>query len=567
MIIGIDLGTTNSLAACYTSEGPVIIPNRLGKGLTPSVVSMDENHQMYVGESARERKLLYPETTADVFKRSMGSQQKYALGAESFTAEELSSFILRSLKEDAEAYLGEPVTEAVISVPAYFNDVKRKATKRAGELAGLKVERIISEPTAAAIAYGLYQKNKNTKFLVFDLGGGTFDVSILELFENILEVRAVAGDNYLGGEDFTQVLLQMFLRDNNIKEEDLTPKEQSALYAQAEACKLGFGKSRVSQMTCRIKDETVEYKVTLEDYEKACQFLLERIRKPIKRSLSDANIRLSEIDEIVLVGGATKLSIVRKFVGKLFGRMPNSSVNPDEAVALGAAIQAAMKERQEAVKEVILTDVCPFTLGTEVVVEKENNQMETGHFCPIIERNTVIPASRTQRLYTAHDGQTRLRVNILQGESRFAKNNLSLGEIFMDVPAGPAGQEAVDVTYTYDINSILEVEITSVSTGRKEKLLIKNQETSMTDEEIKARMEELSYLKIIPREQEANKMLLMRGERLYEESVGELRQKIEWCLRKFESVLDTQDPVRIQAARSEFSQELEILEKELGDDE
>ena len=563
MIIGIDLGTTNSLVACYTPEGPKIIPNRFGKLLTPSVVSIDENNEIYVGESAAARKLVHPETTADVFKRSMGSGRTFTLGDKSFTAEELSSFVLRALKEDAQAYLGMPVTEAVISVPAYFNEAKRKATKRAGELAGFKVERMISEPTAAAIAYGLYQKNKNTRFLVFDLGGGTFDVSILELFENILEVRAVAGDNYLGGEDFTHVLVQMFLRDTGLKEEELTAKERASLTAQAEACKLGFGKSRTSVMRCKVRGEWGEYPVRLEDYEQACQFLLERIRRPIKRSLADAQLKLSQIDEIVLVGGATKLSIVRKFVGKLFGRMPNSSVNPDEAVALGAAIQGAMKERREDVREVILTDVCPFTLGTEVAVEKENHQMESGHFCPIIERNTVIPASRTQRVYTVSDGQTRLKINVLQGESRMAKNNLLLGELFIDVPPAPAGQESVDITYTYDINALLEVEATSVSTGHKERLIIKNSENDMTDAQIQERMEALAYLKVVPREQEANKALLFRGERLYEESVGSLRQKAEWCLQKFERVLDTQDPVRIAAAREEFLAELELLEKEL----
>ena len=207
MIIGIDLGTTNSLVAYFTEEGPKIIPNRLGKNLTPSVVSVDENGQIFVGETARERMLLYPDTAASVFKRSMGSEKEYKLGEKSFKAEELSSFILRALKEDAESFLGEPVEEAVVSVPAYFNDARRKATKRAGEMAGFKVERIISEPTAAAISYCLYQENKNTKFLVFDLGGGTFDVSILELFGNIIEVRAVAGDNFLGGEDFTQKII------------------------------------------------------------------------------------------------------------------------------------------------------------------------------------------------------------------------------------------------------------------------------------------------------------------------------------------------------------------------
>lgn len=565
MIIGIDLGTTNSLAAYQSEEGPRVIPNRLGKYLTPSVVSMDENGQVYVGETAAERMSLYPDDTVSVFKRDMGSAKKFYLQGKAYTAEDLSAIVLRSLKEDAEHYLGEPVEEAVVSVPAYFNDAKRKATKRAGELAGLKVERIISEPTAAAIAYGLYQKNPNTRFLVFDLGGGTFDVSILELFHNILEVRAVAGDNYLGGEDFTQILMQMFLKRRKMDEASLSLKEKGAVRSAAEKCKLGFFAGRTSTMRCRIKDEWLEESFSLPEYEEACEFLLERIRKPIRRSLSDANIRLSEIDEIVLVGGATRLPVVRKFVGKLFGRVPNSTVNPDQAVALGAAIQAAMKERRESIREVILTDVCPFTLGTEVVVTRENNRMESGHFCPIIERNTVIPASRTERLYTASDDQSRIRVNILQGESRFAANNLSLGELFIQVPKGPAGQEAVDVTYTYDINSILEVEVKVVSTGKKERKLIANESSGMTPEEIETRMKELAYLKIPPREQEANKLLLFRSERLYEESTGELRKKIEYFTNEFEAVLQTQDPLKIEAARDAFEERLKELEDEFQD--
>lgn len=252
MIIGIDLGTTNSLAAYYGEDGPKIIPNRLGKHLTPSVVSMDEEGQIYVGETARERGLLYPGSAASVFKRSMGSAKKFDLGKKQFTAEELSSFVLRSLKEDAEEYLGVPVTEAVISVPAYFDDKRRKATKRAGELAGLKVERIISEPTAAAIAYGLYEKTRNTRFLVFDLGGGTFDVSILELFQNILEVRAVAGDNYLGGEDFTGVLEKLFLQKKGIDPDRLDAKTRGLVHKAAESCKLGFTENTRSEFSCLI---------------------------------------------------------------------------------------------------------------------------------------------------------------------------------------------------------------------------------------------------------------------------------------------------------------------------
>lgn len=563
MVIGIDLGTTNSLVSCFQNGQAVIIPNRLNKHLTPSIVGIDENGEILVGETARELMALDPERTVSVFKRSMGSSKIFKLDQKKFTAEEISSFVLRVLKEDAEHYLGEMVTEAVISVPAYFNDVRRKATKRAGELAGLKVERIISEPTAAAIAYGLYQKKLNTKFLVFDLGGGTFDVSILELFHHILEVRAVAGDNFLGGEDFTSILMDKYLEDKELDKDRLDQKTLVQIRNQAEQCKIGFSQDRISQMQCYIDNQKQEWSISLEEYEQLCEPLLERIRTPIKRSLSDANIKISDIDEIVLVGGATKLPVIRRFISKLFRRLPDTSVNPDEAVALGAAIQAAMKERKEAIKEVILTDVCPFTLGTEVVVEREGKRFEGGHFCPIIERNTVIPASRTERLYTVHDYQSSLRVQILQGESRFSSNNLYLGELVVEVPKNKAGEESIDVTYTYDINSILEVEVTVISTGKKKRQIIKNQENQMTDEEIEARMKELSYLKIHPRDQEENKLLLIRSDRLFEETTGLMRMQVEQAVRKFEAVLERQDPVKIREARVELKKTLDQLEKEL----
>ncbi|MCM1127623.1 MAG: molecular chaperone HscC [Lachnospiraceae bacterium] len=561
MIIGIDLGTTNSLAAYFTKEGPQIIPNRLGKNLTPSVVSMDEEEQIYVGDVAVERNLLYPGSTASVFKRDMGSRRQFKLLHKTFTAEELSSFVLRALKEDAEHFLGEEVTEAVISVPAYFNDARRRATKKAGELAGLKVERIISEPTAAAIAYGLYQNKEHSRFLVFDLGGGTFDVSILEHFDTILEVRAVAGDNFLGGEDFTAVLEDMFF-DKYPQFDRLTLDEKTLrhIHKQAELCKLGFSEGRKSSMNCKIGEEMFTYTVELAKYEEACEELLDKIRQPVKRSLMDAHIRLSDIDKVVLVGGATKSPVIRRFVSRLFKTIPDTNINPDEAVALGAAIQGAMKERKDAIKEVILTDVCPFTLGTEVVREWERGQFENGVFCPIIERNTVIPASRTERLYTVRDNQTKIRINVLQGESRFAANNLSLGELTIEIPAGKAGEEAVEVTYTYDINSILEVEVKVVSTGKKEKQVFCNREVDMTEEEIKERFETLSYLKIHPRDREENKYLLLLGERIYEESLGEKRLYIESALHKYEKALDTYDNTVIEEAKKEFKEFLEELE-------
>ncbi len=562
MIIGIDLGTTNSLAAYFTENGPQIIPNRLGKHLTPSVVSIDEKDQIYVGETAKERMLIFPESAAGIFKRDMGSHRKYTLGKKEFTAEELSSFILKALKEDAQAYLNEKVTEAVISVPAYFNNERRRATKHAGELAGLTVERIISEPTAAAVSYGLYQNKENAKFLVFDLGGGTFDVSILELFDSIIEVRAVAGDNFLGGEEFTQVLEQMFYEHKKIDKSSLSLKTLGYVHKQAEICKLGFSENRISKMICNINGEQVEYTVDTQEYEKNCEGLFEKMRQPIKRSLADANIRVADIDKVVLVGGGTKLWIVRKFVSKLFGIIPDTNINPDEAVALGAAIQGAMKERDKAVKEIILTDVCPFTLGTEVVLDRGNDRMENGHFCPIIERNTTIPASRTERLYTVKDNQTKIRINILQGESRFARNNLSLGELVIEVPAAKAGQEAVDVTYTYDINAILEVEVKIISTGKSVRKVIKSQYTQLDDEEIEKRLKEISYLKIHPRDKEENKLLLLKGEGLYEESIGMDRIRIEKALQKFEDALNTQNYTIIEGAKKEYKEFLKEMEEQ-----
>ncbi len=549
MIVGIDLGTTNSLVAYYTPDGPRIIPNRLGKHLTPSVVSVDEKGNVYVGETALERMSLYPDTVASAFKRSMGSDREYQLGGKKYRPEELSSLVLRALKEDAEAYLGEKVTEAVISVPAYFDDKRRKATKRAGELAGIRVERMISEPTAAAIAYGLYEKKEDTRFLVFDLGGGTFDVSILELYQNILEVRAVAGDNYLGGEDFTKVLEKMFLNKKGISANALTAKEQVRLYRQAEEAKRRINDADKVEITCLIKEETETVEITTKEYAEECEDLFSKIREPVKRSLSDAGLSLKDIDEVVLIGGATKLQIFRDFFIRLFHKFPDTSINPDEAVALGAAIQGAMKERKQAVKEMILTDVCSFTLGTEVVMEYSDGLMEDGHYCPIIDRNTVIPTSKTKRLYTVRDDQDRVTVRVLQGESRLARNNLYLGELEIKVPKAAKGEEAIDVTYTYDINSLLEVEAKVVSTGETSKLVIKGKDNAMTEEEIAKRMEELAYLKIQLRDQEENKLVLLRAERMYEESLGKQRERMEAGIRLFEDALRSEDRDKVEEAR------------------
>lgn len=560
-IIGIDLGTTNSLVAYYTEDGPHIIPNSFGENLTPSVVSIGDDGEIYVGKIAKERQVTSPGQTAAVFKRHMGTKKEFVLGKQTFLPEELSSLMIKKLKEDAEAFLGREVKEAVISTPAYFNDAQRRATKTAGELAGLVVERIISEPTAAAVAYGLHEKPEAAKFLIFDLGGGTFDISILEYAQNIMEVHAVAGDNYLGGEDFTDVLVTMFMQKHQLEIEQLSGQEQALLRKSAELAKKGFSSAREVTMQFLVEEQMLTLTITLEEFEKNCAPILAKLRHPIVRALSDASIKLADIDTIVLVGGATKLPLIRNFVGKLFGRLPASNINPEEVVALGAAVQAAMKQRSQFIRELILTDVCPFTLGTSVAIEQAKGIYQSGNFLPIIERNTVIPASRVERLYTLYDNQQSVNVKVLQGESRKTKDNIFLGELTVPMPPGPAGQEGVDVRYTYDINGILEVEATTVSTGKMKRIVIEKNPGTMTEGEIKERLEYLEALKLHPREKDRNKYLLEKGERLFQENVGMLRGQIAEALNGFETVLDRQDPPKIEEAAVELEKFYKQIEE------
>lgn len=559
MLVGIDLGTTNSLVACYKDGKVEIIPNRLGKKLTPSVVAVDDDNNILVGETAREYGYLNPERSAKVFKRSMGTDKVYELGDMKFDSEELSGFVLRSLKEDAEVYIGEKVEEAIISVPAYFNDNQRKATKRAGELAGLNVTRIINEPTASALSYGVGDSGKMERCMVFDLGGGTFDVTILEYYKNIMEVYAIAGDNFLGGEDFTHVLMEMFLRRTYLPITMLDIKSLNNVYKAAEHCKCSFSESDTAKMTVNIAGQYFEETFTIEEYEEGCKELLEKLRKPIEKSLRDAKITLDELDRIILVGGATKLSIVRNYVQKITGIVPEFCVDPDTSVVVGAALQCAMKQRDKQIEEVILTDVCPFTLGTEVV--KFNGTFEeSGHYLPIIERNTVIPVSRKQTVYTAYDNQKYVTVKVLQGESRLAVNNLLLGELSIDVPAGPKGREAIEITYTYDVNSLLEVEVLVVSTGLKKKVIIQNQENKISEEEAEKRFERLQYLKQNPRDDEENTLALLRANRMYEETLGPDQEKIGEAIDEFNRTMNTGTRLEVENVRRKLLDLLDEIE-------
>lgn len=550
-LIGIDLGTTNSLVSYWTDEGVKIIPNVLGSNLTPSVISVDDGGEILVGEIAKQRLITHPNETVAVFKRFMGTRKTFQLGKHEFLPEELSSFVIRSLKKDAEIFMEEPVEEAVISVPAYFNDTQRKATKRAGELAGLKVERIINEPTAAAIAYGLHKEEDETKFLVFDLGGGTFDVSILELFENVMEVKSIAGDNYLGGEDFTGAIFKRFLEQNNLDEKSLDAKLSSSIWKQAEICKRQLSEDKNGSISCSVNDQTFEWTINLSEFEEITKQLLSRLRLPIERAMRDADLSADEIDNIILVGGATRMPLIRSFVSKLFGRLPAVQLNPDEAVAMGAGIQSGMKSRDAAIREIVLTDVCPYTLGTDIAVRTDAGY-KSGHYCPIIERNTVIPVSRSERLYTVHDYQKRIKIGIYQGENRHVADNIKLGELMINVRPAPAGEQAVDIRYTYDINGILEVEVTNVESGEKQRIVLEENPGNMSKEEIEKRLKALESIKIHPRDKAENRLLIARGERLYEESLKEMRDLIGHALLRFENALDTQDNKIIKNAVEEL---------------
>ena len=559
MLIGIDLGTTNSLAACYRDGEVQIIVNRLGKKITPSIVSIDENDHVLVGETAKEYGILHPERTASVFKRAMGTSKIFDLAQHSFSAEELSSFVLRSLKEDAEEFLKEKVDEAIISVPAYFNDKQRKATVRAGELAGLKVSRIINEPTASAIAYGIGEKGKSERCLVFDLGGGTFDVTVLEYYKNIMEVYAIAGDNFLGGEDFTEVLFEMFMERTGLDRELISFRDLKYILKAAELCKCSFAESDAAIMNVTVGGKKYTENFQLSEYEKRCAPLLEKLRKPIEKALSDARITLDDLDEILLTGGATRLPIVKDYVKRICGIDPVSIREPEQSVVLGAALQCAMKERDAQIEEVILTDVCPFTLGTEVV--RDNGSFEIpGVYLPIIERNTVIPVSRKQTVYTARDNQQYVTIKILQGESRIAANNLFLGELTVEVPIGPKGTEASEVTYTYDIDALLEAEVKVLSTGVNKKVVIHDEEHEESESEKASRLKRLEYLKFNPREDEENMLVMLRADRVYEESLSDDREDIERHVVALQEALDEKNILKIEIAKKKLTELLDEIE-------
>lgn len=561
MIVGIDLGTTNSLIAMWTETGPRLIPNALGEVLTPSCVSIDEDGSILVGKAARERLQTHPQQSAAVFKRYMGSDRKIRLGNREFRPEELSALVLRSLKEDAEAALGRPITTAVITVPAYFSDSQRKATRAAGQLAGLQVDRLLNEPSAAALAYGIHQRGSESRFLVFDLGGGTFDVSVLDLFEDVMEVRASAGDNFLGGEDFVTSLVERFFEANQLPSElKFDNNFMQQLNARTEAAKRAL--SSAPNASIRIEHQGTTYALELDEeaLEKICAPLLQRLRDPVERALRDANLRSSELDSILLAGGSTRMPIVKRLVARMFGRFPSGDINPDEVVALGAAVQAGLRMKDAALKEVVMTDVSPYSLGVEVSIEVGNGHHSGGHFDPIIERNSAVPVSRVRPYMPLNDNQTQLNLNIYQGEARLVSDNILLGNLHVALPKGSKDDNAVDVRFTYDVSGLLQVEATHRKSGAKYDLLIEGNPGMLTEEEIAQRFAALSELKIHPRERMENRTLLARAERLYGQLRGDRREWLRYQIMAFEQVLDTQDNRLVETARRKLAKQIDDIE-------
>jgi len=562
MIIGIDLGTTNSLAAAWIDGTPRLIPNALGNVLTPSCVGVDTDGSVLVGEAARERLQTHPDRTASLFKRYMGSARTVRLGDREYRAEELSALVLRSLKADAEAMLGEAVSEAIITVPAYFSDAQRKATRVAGELAGLRVERLLNEPTAAALAYGLHEAGAETQFLVFDLGGGTFDVSILEMFEGVMEVRASAGDNMLGGEDFATLIGDLAFAHGIPESARADAVFMQRLLARAEWAKREL--TTRSSATFEVTHGAHTASVTLDGdtLEKLSQPLLNRLWRPIERALRDARIRAADLDNVVLAGGATRMPMIRQLATRMFGRFPAVGINPDEVVAMGAAVQAGLKMKDKALDEMVMTDVCPYTLGTEVARRLDNGAQADGFYAPIIQRNTVVPVSRVERFSPLSPQQKQILINVFQGESRMVRDNVALGAVTVPLAPGPGHGDGVDVRFTYDVNGLLEVEVTVVATGETRRLVIEGGEAHMPAEEIARRLAALATLKIHPRDTLENRTLLARAERLYEQLLGDTRDQLGQFILRFEQVLATQETRDIARDAAAFREALHAIERD-----
>ncbi|MGI6585968.1 MAG: molecular chaperone DnaK [Gracilibacteraceae bacterium] len=486
-VIGIDLGTTNSCVAVMEGGEPVVIPNAEGGRTTPSVVGFSKTGERLVGQVAKRQAVTNPERTVISIKREMGSNFKVKIDDKNYTPQEISAMILKKLKQDAEAYLGEKVTQAVITVPAYFSDSQRQATKDAGKIAGLEVLRIINEPTAASLAYGL-DKEENQKILVFDLGGGTFDVSILELGDGVFEVLATSGNNKLGGDDFDQrvidYLADEFKRDNGI---DLRNDRMAMQRLKEAAEKAKIELSGVLQTNINLPFITADASgpkhldttLTRAKFDELTHDLVEMTMEPARKALADAGLTADKLNKVILVGGSIRIPAVQEAVKKLTGKEPYKGINPDECVAIGAAIQAAVLTGE--VKDVLLLDVTPLSLGIETL---------GGVFTKLIERNTTIPTKKSQIFSTAADGQSSVEIHVLQGEREMAAYNKTLGRFQLSgIPPAPRGVPQIEVTFDIDANGIVHVSAKDLGTGNEQKVTI-TASTNLSESDIEAAVKE-----------------------------------------------------------------------------
>jgi molecular chaperone HscC len=566
-IVGIDLGTTHSLCAIFQNGKPRLIPNSHGEVLTPSVVGVLEDSRIVVGAAARELRVTQPGRCAWCFKRGMGTDGKIKFAHLQLSPIELSSLVLRSLRDDAQAFLGEEVTDAVITVPAYFNDLQRKATKIAGEMAGLNVRRIVNEPTAAALAYGFYDRDAMKKLIVIDLGGGTFDVTAIEVFEGALEIIASSGEGRLGGEDFTDRLVAWALEQEKVSFELAELKQPLRVARLRHECELAKRKlAKEDASVIRLPNTAGEFppngptlKIDRLSFATLVAPIVQRLTRPIHKVLRDSENEAVDFDEAILVGGATRMTVLKEYVSKMFEREPLCSINPDEVVALGAAVQAALLAEHVDVGDMVMTDVCPFTLG--VAIAKEfGREVIPGYFLPIIDRNTAIPVSKEEVVSTVSPNQTQILVKVYQGDARKVEDNLFLGELsIVGLPPGPAGLP-VRLRFTYDLNGILEVEAFVEATGKSYQTVLAHHAKDLTPKEIDQAVRKMQDIKFYPRDLMENRRLVLYAERVVGELAGDDRKQLSFSVDFFEDSMSSGDRERFDVARSSL---LEVL-RDLG---
>lgn len=519
-VIGIDLGTTNSLGAYWKDGTAHLIPMEDEGVLLPSVVGYVEGEGFLAGSAAKERLIPFSEDTAGSFKRFMGTAKEYHLGGKICTPMELSAMVLEQIKRNAEFFLKEEIEEAVITVPAYFNDKQRSDTKKAAQIAGLKVDRLINEPSAAALAYRREQGEEDRTLLVFDFGGGTLDLSYVECFDNVIEIIAVAGDNHLGGDDIDQAILEYFCRENGIKEEELTKGELAKLRKLAENAKCALTEQEEVAMELETGGRVCKALLNEDRLFEICMPLFGKIRQLFIHILEDAESRVSEIDDLIMVGGSSKLGVVKRFLKELLGKEPVVLGETDRVVALGAGVYAGIRQRREEIRDMLLTDVCPFTLG--IGVNNKANR-DKNILNPMIERNSTLPASHRDRFVTVNDYQKEIRIRIYQGEEYYVDDDVLLGELSIEVAQKPAGQAWVEVQFTYDINGILHV-VAENEMGERRQILLANQ--TLSDAELERYSREMEKIMVPPAKRPENQKMLACLLEYYENSTGQRREMI-----------------------------------------